>query len=283
MSATGYLAPLDAVRAITGAGQVNTLGFCVGGTLLATALAVMAQKRDYLGLLAHLACLDAGLFRYRRHQRLRGRGIRRTRRAGISRWRLDARKSARRDLCDAARQRPGVAFRHQQLSERQGTRSLSTCSTGTPTEPTCRAASTPITCATCTWRTICGIPGKLASCGVPVDLAQNRRAGLRAGHPRRSHRSLEDRAPERRICWADDTEFVLGASGHVAGIVNPAAKKRRHYWTELRSNAGRGRLVCRCGSNKPEAGGRTGRTGCESRSGNQSVGTRCLGERAISA
>ena len=42
----GVMQANDVAREITGADRVNTLGFCVGGTLLASALAVLASKRE---------------------------------------------------------------------------------------------------------------------------------------------------------------------------------------------------------------------------------------------
>ncbi len=42
----GPLTASDVVREITGAGHLNPVGYCIGGTLLATTLAYLAARQD---------------------------------------------------------------------------------------------------------------------------------------------------------------------------------------------------------------------------------------------
>ena len=73
-------------------------------------------------------------------------------------------------------------------------------------------------------------PGALTNCGVPVDLGKVKLPlfvlATREDHivPWRSaYRSLG-------LLGGMDKTFVLGASGHIAGVVNPAKKNKRSYW-----------------------------------------------------
>jgi polyhydroxyalkanoate synthase subunit PhaC len=77
-------------------------------------------------------------------------------------------------------------------------------------------------------------PGALTNCGVPVELGKVNLPtfvlATREDHivPWRSaYRTLG-------LLGGEDKTFVLGASGHIAGVVNPASKNRRSYWTAER-------------------------------------------------
>ncbi|MDP1613006.1 MAG: class I poly(R)-hydroxyalkanoic acid synthase [Sulfuritalea sp.] len=73
------------------------------------------------------------------------------------------------------------------------------------------------------------VPGKLEMCGVKADLG-------RVDMPAFLYASREDHivpwktSYQSRSLLGGETTFVLGASGHIAGVINPAAKNKRSYW-----------------------------------------------------
>jgi polyhydroxyalkanoate synthase len=73
------------------------------------------------------------------------------------------------------------------------------------------------------------IPGKLTMCGVPVDLGC-------IDMPAYVLAAREDHIVPWRTAYATnsllggDTQFVLAASGHIAGVINPPERQKRNYW-----------------------------------------------------
>jgi polyhydroxyalkanoate synthase subunit PhaC len=73
-------------------------------------------------------------------------------------------------------------------------------------------------------------PGRLTVCGQKVDLGK-------INAPVFIYGSREDHIVPWTAAYASapllkgQRQFVLGASGHIAGVINPPAKGKRSYWT----------------------------------------------------
>ena len=73
-------------------------------------------------------------------------------------------------------------------------------------------------------------PGKLTMCDTPVDLGD-------IDMPTYVLATQEDHIVPWRSAYqttqlvSGTSQFVLGASGHIAGVINPASKNKRSYWT----------------------------------------------------
>lgn len=73
------------------------------------------------------------------------------------------------------------------------------------------------------------VPGKLRMCGVPVDLRK-------VDMPTYVLATREDHIVPWQTAYASarllrgKIDFVLAASGHIAGVINPASRNRRNYW-----------------------------------------------------
>jgi polyhydroxyalkanoate synthase len=224
----GVIKALEVARAISGTEKLNALGFCVGGTLLGSALAVMRAKGDgrveSLTLLATM--LDFGdtgelsvfvdksyvLKReldFAQGGLLPGRELALTfasLRANDLIWHYVVNNYLKGQTPDPfdllywnsdSTNLPGVMYAYyiRNMYLENNLRK----------------------------------PGKLTMCGVPVDLRK-------IDMPAYVLATREDHIVPWRTAYASARllkrrpRFVLAASGHIAGVVNPARRNRRNYW-----------------------------------------------------
>ena len=224
----GVMQAVDVALAISGADRVNTLGFCVGGTLLASALSVMAARGD--DKVASLTLLTTML-----------------------------------DFSDTGE--IGLLVDKQSAAAREATIGQSGLLKGSELAQVFAAlrandliwpyvvsgylkGKAPPAFDLLFWNgddtnlpgpMFCWYlrntylenklrePGATVQCGVPVDLgAVEVPAFLYAS--REDHIVPWQTAYKSTELLGGDLTFVLGASGHIAGVINPPAKKKRNYW-----------------------------------------------------
>ncbi len=220
---------IEVTREITGAPRLNALGFCVGGTILATALAVLAARGEKpVASVTFLTSL------------------------------LDFKDTG---ILDIFIDEAAVKFREMQMGQGgllKGQDLASTFSFLRPNDLVWNyvvgnylKGETPPPFDLLYWNSDStnlpgpfyawylrntyfennlAKPGKLKVCGQKVDLRQ-------LDMPTYIYGSREDHIVPIGGAYASTQvlpskkRFVMGASGHIAGVINPPAKKKRSFWT----------------------------------------------------
>jgi len=230
----GVMKAIDLVREISGQARINVLGFCVGGTLLATALAVLAARRqNRISSLTLLATMldfcdtgPLGVFANEPHARLRelqlGKG-------GL----MTGRELA-------------TTFSFLRPNELVWNYVVSNYLKGETPMPFdllyWNSDSTNLPGPFFAWyfrntylENRLKDPGALTVCGKPVNLG-------RINVPAYVQASKEDHIVPWKTAYVSarllsgDTRFVLAASGHIAGVINPVSRNRRNYWLPVDSD-----------------------------------------------
>ena len=224
----GPIQAISVVRSICKVDQVNALGFCVGGTILSSALAVLAARGETpvasLTLLTTLLDFsdtgEIGLF-------------------------IDEGSLATRD---AAMGRGGImkgselagVFSALRANDLIWNYVLSNYLKGQKPAPFdllyWNSDSTNLPGPFACWymRNLyldnsLRAAGKLEMCGVRVDLGQVTVPNYLLA-TREDHIVPWQTSYQGTQLLGGESKFVLGASGHIAGVVNPASKNKRSYW-----------------------------------------------------
>ncbi|MGN6231645.1 MAG: class I poly(R)-hydroxyalkanoic acid synthase [Trinickia sp.] len=230
----GVLAAIDVVKSVSGREQINTFGFCIGGTMIATALAVLAARGEHPAasmtlLTAMLDFSDTGVldvFVDEAHVLMREQTI-----GGLS--------------GTPPRLMRGIEFanafsflRPNDLVWNYVVDNYLKGRTPAPFDLLYwNGDSTNLPGPMYVWylrntylENKLREPGALTVCGEALDLS-------RIDVPTFIYGSRDDHIVPWRTAYASaplltgPQRFVLGASGHIAGVINPPAKGKRSYWS----------------------------------------------------
>jgi polyhydroxyalkanoate synthase subunit PhaC len=224
----GPLKAIDVVLDITGVERTHALGFCVGGTILSCAAAVLsARQQDKLVTLTLLTTMldfsdtgEIGLLIDQGSVALREAAIGK---GGI----LPGKELA---LTFGTLRANDLIWRYVVDSYLKG---------ATPDafdllywDSDCVSLPGPMYC----WYTRNTYlennikePGKTTQCGVPIDLSKVE-VPLYVLASREDHIVPWKSAYGSKDLIGIDARFVLAASGHVAGVINPPARNKRSHW-----------------------------------------------------
>ena len=228
----GVIKAIEVVKDIGGTDQINVLGFCVGGTLTSTALAVLeARKKNYVASLTLLTTLldfsdsgildvfiDEGMVKLR-ESTIGGEGGQFGMMSGL-------------DL--------GNTFSFLRPNDLVWNYVVENYLKGNSPPPFdllyWNGDSTNLPGPMYCWylrhtylQNELIKPGKLTVCGEKVDLGKiTVPAYIYASHD--DHIVPWKSAYESTHILKGKNRFVLGASGHIAGVINPPAKNKRHYF-----------------------------------------------------
>ena len=228
----GVIKAIEVVKDIGGTDLINVLGFCVGGTLTSTALAVLAaRKKNYVASLTLLTTLldfsdsgildvfiDEGMVKLR-ESTIGGEGGQFGMMSGL-------------DL--------GNTFSFLRPNDLVWNYVVENYLKGNSPPPFdllyWNGDSTNLPGPMYCWylrhtylQNELIKPGKLTVCGEKVDLGKiTVPAYIYASHD--DHIVPWKSAYESTHILKGKSRFVLGASGHIAGVINPPAKNKRHFF-----------------------------------------------------